>query len=115
MPQSRGCLWCGVHRTILVLRAATGPDVAEQPAEQPDKRTACIISTPQPVAGVVIHPSSNTLLTTGIGRHISVLAPRTQSSTRAQARAEAARTVAQQALQQEAARQQGAAAGVAGG
>ena len=101
MPQGRGCPWCSVHKSTLVLPAATGPDIAEQP----NKSTACVISTPQPVAGVIIHPDSNTLLATGIGRHICVLAPGTNSSTTAQARAEAARTAAQQVLQQEAARQ----------
>jgi hypothetical protein len=99
--QSRGCPWCGVHRPRLLLPDTTGPDVTEQPV----KPTACVISTPQPVVGVVIHPSSSTIFTTGTGRHISVLAPGTQSSTTAQAQAEAARTAAQLALQQEAARQ----------
>lgn len=98
---SSGCSWYGVHRPRLLLHDATGPDIAEQP----DKPTACIISTPQPVFGVAIHRSSNTILTTGIGRHISILAPETHSSTIAEARAEAARAAAEQVLQQEAARQ----------
>lgn len=76
-----------------------GPDIDEQ-VQLP---TAAIIPAPQPAVGVLIHPSSDAILTTGRGRGIGVLAPGTRSETTAQVQARAA--AAERARQEEVAAQ----------
>jgi hypothetical protein len=100
-PQQEGARGYGAHTSEGHCALRTGADAAEQP----DSPTACIISVPQPVIEVVLHPGSNTIFTTGWGRRIGVLAPATRIVATYQAQAEAARIAAEQARQQEAARQ----------